>query len=199
MKNIPPAIKWSGSKRPLADEILSYFPRKIKTYYEPFCGGCSVMAKLLVSDIEVEDFVISDLNEDVISLWRQIKVDPSPISSHYSILWEELNKDNDLERMKEFYGYIRSRFNSKKSPLDFMFIMRTTTNGMPRYNRFGDFNNSFHITRNGITPDKLEKILYTWHILLNERPVFFNNHSYEYVETLDEDDVLILDPPYANT
>lgn len=34
-----PAIKWYGSKRSQAFEILGYFPYEIDTYYEPFCGG----------------------------------------------------------------------------------------------------------------------------------------------------------------
>jgi DNA adenine methylase len=37
-----PIIKWTGSKRFLADEIIEYFPSNIETYYEPFVGGGSV-------------------------------------------------------------------------------------------------------------------------------------------------------------
>lgn len=37
-----PVIKWSGSKRSLSNDIIQYFPKEIDTYYEPFCGGCSV-------------------------------------------------------------------------------------------------------------------------------------------------------------
>ena len=37
-----PLIKWTGSKRPLAPKIISYFPDEIDTYYEPFVGGGSV-------------------------------------------------------------------------------------------------------------------------------------------------------------
>ena len=48
-----PVIKWSGSKRSQAENILTYFPREIDTYYEPFCGGASVLRRLLSSDIKV--------------------------------------------------------------------------------------------------------------------------------------------------
>ena len=40
-----PAIKWSGSKRSQANEIITYFPKEIDIYYEPFCGGASVLRK----------------------------------------------------------------------------------------------------------------------------------------------------------
>lgn len=31
-----PAVKWSGSKRSQAEEIIKLFPKEIDTYYEPF-------------------------------------------------------------------------------------------------------------------------------------------------------------------
>ena len=93
---------------------------------------------------------------------------------------------------------VRNRFNKEKSPLDFMFIMRTTTNGMPRYNRNGEFNNSFHVTRDGIIPETLEKIIYEWNTLLNKNDVEFTSCSYEEIKP-NLNDFCYLDPPYANT
>lgn len=48
-----PCIKWSGSKRSQAEEIIKHFPEFIDTYYEPFVGGASVSLK-----IETEPFQI---------------------------------------------------------------------------------------------------------------------------------------------
>lgn len=68
-----------------------------------------------------------------------------------------MNQSNDRGKKRDYFYSIRKRYNEKHDPNGFMFIMRTTTNGMPRYNKKGEFNNSFHITRNGIMPDKLKK------------------------------------------
>ena len=76
--------------------------------------------------------------------------------------------------------------------------MRTTTNGMQRYNRYGDFNNSFHVTRNGIMPEKLDKIIHEWNCLLNENNVSFISCTYEKINP-QKSDFFYLDPPYANT
>ena len=193
-----PVIKWSGSKRSQSEEIIKYFPKEIDTYYEPFCGGCSVLFQLLHSDIKVNNYVCSDKNKGLIDLWNLIKVDPKLVSHSYSIMWNELNIDDNKERKKQYFYMVRERYNNKHNPTDFMFIMRTTTNGMPRYNNNGDFNNSFHITRNGILPNKLEKIIYQWSEVLNKNNVKFINQEYNNIVT-KKNDFIYLDPPYANT
>lgn len=193
-----PAIKWSGSKRSQAEQILGYFPKEIDTYYEPFCGGCSVLRRLLSSDIKVSKYVCSDLNSDLIGLWKEIKYNPNQVIEHYKVLWKELNKDDNKERKKNYFCEIRDRLNKEHNPLDFMFIMRTTTNGMPRYNKNGEFNNSFHVTRDGIIPETLNKIVLEWSEMLNIFDVEFVVQDYLEVKP-NEEDFLYLDPPYAAT
>jgi DNA adenine methylase len=193
-----PVIKWSGSKRSQASEIIKYFPKNIDTYYEPFIGGGSMMRELLDSDIKVNKIICSDINEDLINLWNSIKNDFEGVYWHYKSLWVELNKDENKERKKEFFNQIRERYNKERNPLDFMFIMRTTTNGMPRYNAKGEFNNSFHVTRDGIIPDKLYKILEEWSYKLNKNNVQFIVSDYKNINP-QENDFIYMDPPYANT
>ncbi len=192
-----PVIKWSGSKRSQAENILNYFPKEINVYYEPFCGGASVLRRLLNSNIKVNHFVCSDINKGLIDLWNEIVEHPEMVFAHYKKLWNELNLDNDIQRKKEYFISVRERYNKEHSPLDFMFIMRTTTNGMPRYNYNGDFNNSFHLTRNGIIPETLEKIIYEWSKLLRQSKVQFISCSYEKIKP-QKNDFIYLDPPYAN-
>lgn len=194
-----PAIKWSGSKRSQAEEIIKRFPKKIDTYYEPFCGGCSVLRRLLSSSRhEVGRFVCSDANPDLISLWNTIKEDPKFLLERYTKMWFELNKDGDLGRKKAYFNEVKSRFNETRKPEDFLFIMRTTTNGMPRYNDKGKFNNSFHITRNGIKPSNLELVLDDWSLILCRKHVEFVCRDYREVKP-EKGDFLYLDPPYAGT
>jgi hypothetical protein len=70
-------IKWTGSKRRQAKQIVAKFPRQIATYYEPFLGGGSVLYELLGSDIEVGQFECSDICEPLIALWQVVKDDPN--------------------------------------------------------------------------------------------------------------------------
>lgn len=197
MKILQPAIKWSGSKRSQAEQIISYFPEQIDTYYEPFCGGASVFARLYMSrKISIKHFVLSDINHDLMSLYKVIQNNPIQLCKHYESLWNELNKDDNINRKKEYFAFIRQRFNKEHDPMDFMFIMRTTTNGMPRYNQNGEFNNSFHVTRNGMSPNKLKGIIGQWHNMLQD--VELRTCGYNEI-TPNENDFMYLDPPYANT
>lgn len=200
MSKFQPVIKWSGSKRSQSDEILNYFPDEIDTYYEPFCGGCSMLRTLLDSDIDVNRFVCSDINEDLIKLWNTIKMAPESVYATYKTLWEELNKDNDILRKRSFFEEQRELYNETHDPLLFFFIMRTTTNGMPRYNQKGEFNNSFHLTRNGIEPNRVKPIIDEWSRKLRENGVEFIHQSYENIlDYVTKNDYVYMDPPYFNT
>lgn len=194
-----PVIKWSGSKRSQSEEIVERIPRKeYNTYYEPFCGGCSILFQLLHSDIKFNKYICSDKNEGLINLWDEIKNNPDEVAKQYELMWNELNIDEDKERKKQYFYMVRDRYNKEHSPYDFMFIMRTTTNGMPRYNKNGEFNNSFHVTRNGIKPSSLHKIIKEWSTVLNKYNVEFVHQEYSKIQT-KENDFIYLDPPYANT
>ena len=195
-----PIIKWSGSKRSQCQEILKHFPTTFDTYYEPFVGGGSMFRCLLdnKSQFRFKRIVCSDLNGDLISLWNCIKNNPKELSENYARLWHELNSDSDKGYQRDYFNKIRERLNRLHDPMDFMFIMRTTTNGMPRYNSNGDFNNSFHITRSGINPATLDKIIGEWSGLLNDNNVTFKVADFKTI-TPNANDFVYLDPPYANT
>ena len=101
-----PVIKWSDSKRALADEIVEYFPKQIDRYYEPFCGGCSVLFNILHRDISIKNFVCSDLNADLIAFFNELKTNPTNVSSEYARRWETLNSFSEIQDRKKYYeGY----------------------------------------------------------------------------------------------
>ena len=192
-----PVIKWSGSKRSQANEIIKYFPKEINTYLEPFCGGASVLRAPIESDVKVGTYICSDVNQDLINLWNAIKNSPEAVYEVYSLRWHEVNdKDDEKGRKKLYFEEVRECYNREHNPYDFFFILRTTTNGMPRYNRNGEFNNSFHITRNGICPERVKPIIFEWSDILNDNNVQFIQNDFKDISTTDST-FMYLDPPYA--
>lgn len=173
-------------------------PDKIDTYYEPFCGGASVLFKLLHSNKQVGSYICSDVNSDLINLWNEIKNNKYKLLSDYKKMWVELNKDNDIDRRKQYFYQTRSRFNKERDPSDFLFLSRTCVNGLIRYNSKGEFNTSLHFSRGGIVPETLEEIIVDWSNKLNEYNVQFICQSYSKINA-GKDDYIYVDPPYANT
>lgn len=204
MNKLKPVIKWSGSKRSQAEKITDMFPDRIETYYEPFIGGGSVFGLLLerkrILDKKVGKFVCSDINGDLILLWKTIKENPYTISGEYARHYGIFSKLPIAER-KEYYSEVRDRFNSERSPYDFMWLDRTCFNGLIRYSGNGKFNSPCHFTRDGIKPEDFERIVLEWSALINRNDVEFRCASYEWIDlpSLSEDDFIYLDPPYRNT
>lgn len=171
-------------------------PEKINTYYEPFLGGGSVLIQLLKNDRQVSNYICSDINFDLISLWKAIKLTPYKLYVHYKTLWEELNMDQNIPRKKQLFNKIRKRFNKDKNSSDFLFLLRTCVNGLVRYNSKGEFNTSLHLTRPGINPQDLFMILMDYCVLI--RNVEFRCFDFCNIVT-SENDCLYVDPPYYNT
>lgn len=194
-------IKWSGSKRSQAKFICNRIPNKqYETYIEPFCGSASVLIELLNRDdkLKFNSFQCSDINSDLINLWNFIKDSPDKLLSGYKDHWTEFN-NNDIQKRKDYFELIRDKYNKEHNPIDFMFIMRTTTNGMPRYNSTGNFNNSCHFSRPGINPKALYDIILNASELLNKNNVIFKNCSFEDYNIQNNDYFFYLDPPYNAT
>ena len=199
MSKFQPFIKWSGSKRSQSQEILKYFPKKIETYYEPFCGGASMLFALMNSDIEVKNYHISDINEDLYSLLVSLKEQPQLLKENYRKLWNNMFQLKEQSEKQKYFNLIRDTYNNGlKYTWYFLFLNRTCFNGLIRYNSNGDFNTSFHINRDGIHPDKMDNIIDEWSKLFNEKNVKISLCSYSEHKP-GKNDFCYFDPPYANT
>lgn len=188
-------IKWTGSKRGQAKQILEFFPKEINTYYEPFLGGGSVFLALLQSNIKVNKYYLSDINNDLINFWNEIKNNPDLIIKEYGFRWNNLK--NSADRNGYYYS-IRDSFNKTRNIHDFIFLNKTCFNGLIRYNPNGEFNVSFHFGRDGINPKKFEKIIAYHNNLFKDKNIIFNNNEYNLINP-EKDDFCYFDPPYHNT
>ena len=185
---IKPVIKWSGSKRAQAPEILKEFPSHYNTYFEPFVGGGSILYAA-----SPDRAICGDLCVSLICLWNKIKNNPIELANAYRERWNKLQ-----EKGYTVYYEIRDQFNETHHPEDFLFLSRTCVNGLIRFNKDGKFNNSFHLTRSGINPDQLEKIIIDWSGKIQGAQFL----AVDYRTTTEEakaGDIVYLDPPYFHT
>lgn len=187
MKALPSVIKWSGSKRSVAVELSQYILSS-ETYYEPFVGGGALMPFA-----RSKKGVASDIIPELIDLWNAIKNTPVDVAEEYSQRWHRLQEEGP-----SVYYEIRDHFNQTKNHFDFLFLTRTCVNGLIRYNKNGEFNNSFHLSRPGINPDTLKRILIDWSRVI-QRFSFLNIDYRECLSAVKKGDFVFLDPPYGGT
>jgi DNA adenine methylase len=185
-------IKWTGSKRRQAKQIVARFPRRISTYYEPFLGGGSVLCDLLGSDIEVGRYEVSDLCEPLIALWQVVKDDPRGLVEEYGRNWRLLQVSGAA-----YYKEARQSFNESHDPHLFFFLLRTCRNGLVRFNEDGDFNSAFRGNRPGMDPETVRTLVEDWASRLSSKNVRFSVRGYRQI-TAQEGDLIYLDPPYKN-
>ena len=183
-------VKWTGSKRTQARAIVSRFPEKIRTYYEPFVGGGSILYEVLGGRLAVNRIRCSDTCAPLIALWQLVRKNPRPIQREYERHWNALRR-----RGTEVYFEVRESFNRTHDPCEFFFLLRTCRNGVVRFNTKGEFNTGYHAGRMGVTPQQTRVLLRDWHERLSGRDVDFSVRDYLEVSSRPGD-LLYLDPPY---
>ena len=217
-----PFIKWTGSKRKQAPEIVNKFPKEINTYYECFLGGGSVLHELLnriyLGEISCKKIVCCDINKDLINVFNIFKNKDTrkKLLEYYSNLHYQLKKLADIENTPDLseqvkkcqvlYYQQREKLNSldfddPERPYIFYWITRTSFNGLIRYNPRGKFNSPFHVAgRFGITPEELQSVFEAWGNVMDNIDIEFYCDSYiNIIKDAKEGDIVYMDPPYENT
>lgn len=133
-----PVLKWAGGKRQLLEPILAFvdqaFPERIGTYYEPFAGGAAVFFAL-ASQGKFERAKLTDKNEDLIGVYRELKNDAEAVI-------RELKKLCELGEGEDVYYAVRKKDPKKPAAraARLLYLNRTGYNGLYRVNRSGGFN-----------------------------------------------------------
>jgi len=182
---VPSLLKWTGSKRSQAARIAALAPPHTR-YVEPFLGGGAVLYHLAGPQA-----LASDLYAPLIGVWRMAQADPDRLVADYADQWRRLQDD-----LPGYFYAVRERFNAERRPTDLNFLMRTCVNGIVRFSRDGDFNNSFHLSRRGMAPARFAQAVRAWSVRI--AGVGFTTCDYR--ETLARarpGDFVYLDPPYA--
>lgn len=178
-------LRYPGGKSKLLSYLVNFLPTKkdIKgTYIEPFVGGGSVFFH-----IDPENALISDLNSELIALYKGIKLYPHKV-------WETFSS---FPSGKSAYYEIRDKQMDGK-PLYYkaariLYLNRTCFKGMWRHNSNGDFNVGYGgeerrwvITHQNII--ELSKIL--------RKADIHNSDFEEIILRASKNDFIFLDPPY---
>ena len=91
---VKPFLKWVGGKTQILEDVLALFPKQMKNYHEPFVGGGSVLLGFLSSvkggKLSLTGKVYaSDLNSNLIGLYKNIQVSPEELIAEVKKLNDE--------------------------------------------------------------------------------------------------------------
>lgn len=199
-KKIHNFMKYTGSKRSLAPEILEYFPEEIDVMIEPFCGSASITLTMIENNWSVNKYIISDTNQHVVNLLETCKNNPDLLIENYEKFWNEFNlekqdQQDQIDWRKHVYKEKRNKFNESFDPCDFFCLINTCVNGLIRFNSSGLFNTSCHFTIPGANPKTVKK-----HIIQNSnRLQLVDIYHKSYNEYEFDSGFFFLDPPYLQS
>ena len=179
-----PVLKWVGGKTQILDEVLSQFPSKIQEdYYEPFIGGASVLLAVIP---RVEGVVYaSDLNQNLIELYKKIQTDPEGLIRELEGLQGDVTEETYYKR--------RDEYNVRPTPALLVYLNKVGFRGIYREGPNG-FNVPYGHMKNPslMDPDNIRNVSRAI------QKVVFTHQSYEKaLETSTENDFIYMDPPYV--
>lgn len=183
--DVPSLLKWTGSKRSQAIRIATYAPA-FNRYYEPFLGGGALLYLLAKRGA-----VAADIYAPLTAFWMMVRDDPERLIVDYARQWTALQAD-----LPAYFYVVRDRFNTTGQPEDLNFLMRTCVNGIVRFSKKGDFNNSFHLSRKGMVPIRFAGIVRSWTKKLKGVEIRTGDFE-ETIADANAGDFVYFDPPYA--
>lgn len=133
-----PILKYVGGKTRLLSELKARMPPCYGMYFEPFFGGGA-----LFFDLEPQRAVVSDINADLISVYRTVRSYVERVIARLE-QHQKCHHDN-----ANYYYEIRDWWNVRTattpdayidSAAAFIYMNKTSFNGLWRVNKQGKFN-----------------------------------------------------------
>lgn len=193
MKKMPQPIPYQGSKRNIARQILSAFPKDVDRLIEPFAGSAAISVAAAHYK-KAKRFYLNDLNKPLMDLLEIIINNPREIADGYEQLWK-----TQLGRERAYYDFIRDEFNKTNRPDYFLYLLARCVKASVRYNADGEFNQSPDNRRKGRRPESMRQEIFAVSKLLRDKTVVRSGDYTKVLELISESDLLYMDPPYQGT
>lgn len=199
-----PFLKYRGGKLREIKNFEHHIPDEFERYFEPFMGGGALFFHL-----EHPYSFINDVNEKLITTYKQVKYNYPKVKEQLALLQEmyevnqrdyeerkKLSPDERIENKNEaLYYNIRQEFNYPTGKwleaVTYFFINKTSYSGMIRYNKQGEFNVPFGRYKNFNTD-----LLTDEHHRLLSKTNIYNGDYKDLFNLSTSNDFMFLDPPY---
>lgn len=196
-----PIVKWAGGKYKLSKELEVLLPENIQKekkflrYIEPFFGGGGFFF-YLGNKYDFNSSILIEKNSKLFYLYEFIKKDLKSFKKYFEAIEKEFLL-RDLDKRKEFYYFMREKFNTekneKKLAILFLFLNKTCFNGLYRENSSGGFNVPFgsYKAYNFFDEKNINEVS------LSLKNSIMINGDFEEFGEIKENDFFYFDPPYV--
>ncbi|MCP4106800.1 MAG: DNA adenine methylase [Desulfobacteraceae bacterium] len=182
-------LKWIGNKQRFSHEIISYFPKRFKTYYEPFVGSGAVLGTLAP-----EKGIASDALKPLTDIWRTLSDNPGQLKKWYEDRWAMVISKGK----KQAYEKIKESYNKEPNGADLLFIARSCYGGVVRFRQSDSHISTPCGVHTPITPDSFGRRVDVWHERTKHTD-FIHSDFEEVMNNSNAGDLIYCDPPYSET
>ncbi len=178
-----------GNKQRFAPQIVSYFPRRFNTYFEPFLGSGAVLATLApVSAIG------SDAFSPLIEIWEMLAQHPEQLKQCYAERWALVGKRGQQPAYEE----VKTAFNARPNGADLAFLCRACYGGIVRFRKADGHMSTPCGPQRPISPKSFAERVDQWHVRV-EGARFKHSDFADTMSKAKRDDLVYCDPPYVDT
>lgn len=182
-------LKWVGNKQRFAPEIISFFPKDIRTYREPFLGSGAILGTLAPRQA-----ICSDALPQLIGIWQTLKSDPELLKVWYAERWGRIAMEGKVET----YESVKAAYNRSPNSADLLFISRTCYGGILRFRKRDGAISTPCGAHMPIAPESFARRVDAWHVRTRGAE-FFTGDFEPLLEEARRGDLVYCDPPYSHT
>lgn len=191
-------IKWLGNKQRYMNHIIPLLPAKFNNYIEPFLGSGALLLHLQPSQ-----FIVNDLNQDLISVWNVVKHNPELVIHHFKNFAKKFktrSRDSKKKFCRELTETLNHR-NAEERSLDFLLMMQCCYMGvLKKKGIFYFYGMDPHIYMDNkcffLTSKYYDNIQKVSQFLQNPKNKIFNTDYKIILKKSKPGDFVFLDPPY---
>lgn len=202
-------IFYMGNKRKICEELVSYFPKEIDTFYDLFSGSA-----VMSMNTNAKKYVLNDIDNHVCELYNIFKrYNYIDIINHITRRIYEFdlpkerskgnnNKNIDRNVMKKNYENLRDLYNNNFylfRDLDFYTLMFFSFSQQFRFSKKGNFNMPFG---NDCFSEKNKEYIKNGCKFFQKENIKTFNKTFDCSQIrigIKKTDFVYLDPPYMNT
>jgi DNA adenine methylase len=182
-------LKWVGNKQKQAEDIISYFPERYGTYFEPFLGSGGVLGTLSPTKA-----IASDVFPPLVEIWTALHNDKESLKKWY----QDRHELVAILGKKEAYKKVLDSYNAAPNGADLVFILRSCYGGVVRFRKKDGFMSTPCGAHNPMPPEKFSHRVDLW----SERTKGVEFILCDFEESMDKakrGDLIYCDPPYVDS